>query len=643
MRKTIATLMALVVCALLLTSISPSLVSSRDSSTGDHGVNASPETSATVQINIEINNLYNYFPGGALWQVFAKDITANSYTSAVTGEDATVLNLPAIIGTNIIEISFYPPTGFNFAYPLLSYVMNVANTYSYLNVQNYIYPAKYPVSFLENGLPAGTQWGIRILNDGNDVFNEASQQNAINLWLETGTYQYQLYPVPGYVSDQAVTGTFTVVYSPEALSMLFSVHKYQISLVENGLPSGTSWQAQVNGTSKETNATYMDFSLPNGTYHAYLSPIPGFTSGMSSFNIIVNGSNVYQTITFARKLYPVTIQETGLPPGTYWSAEVNGTETSSNSSVITFMEPNGSYYYHVFPVQGYHILEAGSGNLPVNGVPVHIIMNFKQIAYRIQFNPTGLPAYLKWGISMGNVSLTAPGNGNISMMLPNGTYYLNVVKPSGYSAYVQGGLPLNVDGKSLFLAVEFIRNEYMLNITSAGLPDGSPWILTLSNGISTGITYSGQVSIMVPNGTFPYTVQSLNHDFKPSAYNGIIMVSGKNLDLYVNFTAVHYVQSFVLLSGSNAVWSISINGMTIPGKGPMIIVSLQNGTYPYTIHYGKSIFQGSLLVNGSDQLLMIGSSGVTDGSSGSYSVMAYISGAFAAIFVVGASVMFRRR
>ncbi len=74
-------------------------------------------------------------------------------------------------------------------------------------------------------------------------------------------------------------------------------------------------------------------------------------------------------------LYSVSFMETGLPPGTSWSITLNGVNTSSTTSSITLLLPNGTYQYQVQPVSGY-VTNITRGNLTVSG-PVTIGISFK--------------------------------------------------------------------------------------------------------------------------------------------------------------------------------------------------------------------------------------------------------------------------
>ncbi|HEV8049623.1 MAG TPA: thermopsin family protease [Thermoplasmata archaeon] len=74
-------------------------------------------------------------------------------------------------------------------------------------------------------------------------------------------------------------------------------------------------------------------------------------------------------------LHKVTFTETGLPPTTPWSVDLNGTVTSGSGPSITFFDPNGSYGYTIGSVPGY-TPTVGSGTVAVHGAPVSVSVTF---------------------------------------------------------------------------------------------------------------------------------------------------------------------------------------------------------------------------------------------------------------------------
>jgi thermopsin len=67
-------------------------------------------------------------------------------------------------------------------------------------------------------------------------------------------------------------------------------------------------------------------------------------------------------------LHRVTFTESGLPPGTPWSVNLNGVVESSHSATIVFYDPNGAYGYSVRAIAGFTATPS-TGAVLVHGGP----------------------------------------------------------------------------------------------------------------------------------------------------------------------------------------------------------------------------------------------------------------------------------
>jgi len=75
--------------------------------------------------------------------------------------------------------------------------------------------------------------------------------------------------------------------------------------------------------------------------------------------------------------YAVTFTESGLPSGTHWSVTVGNSTLSSDSSTITFVEPNGTLSFTVASVSGY-TASPSSGSVTVKGGPASQAITFSE-------------------------------------------------------------------------------------------------------------------------------------------------------------------------------------------------------------------------------------------------------------------------
>jgi YVTN family beta-propeller protein len=155
-----------------------------------------------------------------------------------------------------------------------------------------------------------------------------------------------------------------------SVSIIAQPTTYNISFAEVGLAAGTSWGVVLNGTGNSSTASVIAFAEENGTYPFEVVNFTGYDASPFSGNIAVNGAPASVNISFTRVfLYPVTFTESGLPPGTRWSANLNGTMSFSSGTNITFDVRNYTYPFKIPAVAGYSPNQT-SGNVTVRGLPV---------------------------------------------------------------------------------------------------------------------------------------------------------------------------------------------------------------------------------------------------------------------------------
>ena len=173
------------------------------------------------------------------------------------------------------------------------------------------------------------------------------------------------------------------------LTIISTQGGYNLSFVENGLPSGTSWSVNLGGTLQSSTTSTIAFSEPNGTYSYTVASVTGYTSSPSSGSIKVKGVNANQAITFTPTTtsvskYTVTFTESGLTSGTVWYVNItnsSGSVISSGaitSSSYSFSLTNGTYSFSVSSVSGYST-SPSSGTITVTGSIVSKTITFTPI------------------------------------------------------------------------------------------------------------------------------------------------------------------------------------------------------------------------------------------------------------------------
>lgn len=179
-------------------------------------------------------------------------------------------------------------------------------------------------------------------------------QNPTHVFANAGTYH-----VTVKVTDLAhntSTDDLTVVVTSG------SAPTYKVTFTETGLPSGTSWSADLESDQVSSTTSTVVFEEQNGTYDFTMGSVSGYSPSPSSGDIKVSGAPVKISITFTatKPEYAVTFTETGLKAGTVWSVTLDGQKITSSSSSISFSRVEGTYKWAVSEPSGYTTTTTGS-------------------------------------------------------------------------------------------------------------------------------------------------------------------------------------------------------------------------------------------------------------------------------------------
>ena len=155
----------------------------------------------------------------------------------------------------------------------------------------------YSISFSEGGLH-GQTWSVTIngvtkSSTGNIVFYESSYD----------TYTYSVGSVTGYSASPS-SGSQYLGTSNVSVSITYSpTSTYTVTFSEGGLPSGSTWEASLNGNSKSASAgSDISYSEPDGSFsfNAYITAYGGtaYYPTPSSGTLTIEGSNVQKGISY---------------------------------------------------------------------------------------------------------------------------------------------------------------------------------------------------------------------------------------------------------------------------------------------------------------------------------------------------------
>ena len=491
---------------------------------------------------------------------------------------------------------------------------------------------RYAVTFLENGLPAGTPWSL--------YFNEAAIANSsttteIVVNATDGNYVYTVSPSKRYVPNLP-DGNVSVQGSPVKVRVQFSSTAngtYPVSFTEVGLPNGTAWPITVGRVAMtSTNASHL-FYLPNGTFSWGVGGVVGFIPSVAWGEVSINGSAVTQLVSFQpipSTNSTVIFQEHGLPTGTQWSICLcppssgpppppgnplsppppdYGFTTTSVASEIEFSLVNYTYYIEASTFSPFFTSLVYNQTLQVTGSPVFEVVNFAQI-YSVTWTSRGLPVGTYWSVqSRGTIQGSdAPQNATAPGLL-NGTFAYQVLPAEGYLPETPNGTVL-IEGNNVTVIATFYRTApgmYSAVFEYFGLPSDSDWSIAISSRLLEGSFTSGLIATNLSNGTYTYYVGTSGMEF-PDGYVGTVTIFGQNVFTYVGFSPAmigSYLVNFNLTRSQwGHLWQISVGNTTISSRLPSIGIFEPNGTLRYTATYLNSSRpaqeSGEFTVNGNN-------------------------------------------
>src|SRR2546421_3505861 len=237
------------------------------------------------------------------------------------------------------------------------------------------------------------------------------------------------------------------------VSILSHVAAFDVVFTQSGLPPSTPWSVTLDGTSRGSTGTQINFDKPNGTYSFHVGRVPGYSADPSSGQVAVSGANVTLGVTFSVVRYAVTITEAGLPAGRVWWVNLsNGESFESASSSVTFAEPIGTYGYSLATMDKRY--SAPGRTFLVIGSPLRGSVTFSPVAYAVTFSESGLLSGVTWSVTLDGSRESATGS-TIAYSEMNGTYSYTINVPDGYTANPESG-NLTVRGASVATTIRFV-------------------------------------------------------------------------------------------------------------------------------------------------------------------------------------------
>jgi hypothetical protein len=446
--------------------------------------------------------------------------------------------------------------------------------------------------------------------------------SSFNVTLAPGTFEFDVYNATGAiagVSATVPTGGSATVTIPAGTA-------YPLQFTETGLTTNHSWSIQVGSLALATQTPSITFYMVDGNYSYDVPIIPGFHLNGSRGTLQIAGAPTDILLTFVQVVYPVTLYETGLPSGTSWSVTVNNVTYSTTEISQVFHLGNGTYPYHLTIIPGWTASPHAQGRFVLTAAPVQETLQFHEFTYPILSKETGLPSGTGWGIRIGG-NWT---NGTIYALrstAPNGSFSFRVDAPSGWAALPATGT-LNVTGANASLNVSFSAFQFEAVFTEQGLSAGTPWGVVVGS-VRLNST-NASLTALLANGSYGYTVDSVNGYQAPSPSAGTLQVDAGVAPTTIRYAAIVVPDGFLIGSIQPAGATVRINGTILGFSGISFNLSLTpgphsmevtlSGYHPYFQNY--SIESGARTLTGTIVLVPItqpppGTTGGGGGGAGS--------------------------
>lgn len=309
---------------------------------GSFSVNGADSTHDVVftLFNYSVSFSESGLPSGAVWYVN----TTGHYSNQISSTSYLV-NLPN--GTYAFTISAKNKI-YATSTPVLSLTVNgadLAESVIFSNITS-------EVTFTERGLSNGLKWFVNLSNG----IHLSSTASTVNVYLENGTYQYNVSTVDKVFS--ARKGAFTVSGASLNEIIEFKPVNFTVTFSESGLKAGKKWSVTLNGVTRSSTSQTISFSEVNGSYTYRISNESGYYFFNDVGKLNVNGRALSVDATFYHFCYingtinpaNATIYVNGKVVNTV-SGSFNLTVMNGSFSVIV-KEKGYSPYYDNFSLTG---------------------------------------------------------------------------------------------------------------------------------------------------------------------------------------------------------------------------------------------------------------------------------------------------
>jgi hypothetical protein len=405
-----------------------------------------------------------------------------------------------------------------------------------------------------------------------------------------------------------------------------------VNFTETGLPSGTPWTVDLNGTTVTTVASSLTLSEPNGSY-SFSASSDCFSASPSSGSLTVDGSGAAASITFTPAACSLEVNLLVAFNQTFggWGASypVAFTVPVGTSHVIYTWALGGGLAPYLLPELPSGLTVATSLDGGFAGIAWGSLAPgpyVTDLAFPGWTNTVSIAVYAVIG-DAGDTYTFASQMQSTSLSLPSGALQYLGLEATGGTYPVDNTSLTTVDASAAALlygrtsligrqasdtfsfttaAVGFgvaglgIYSGNAVTFTETGLATGASWTVTLNGSTQSSTTSS--IVFSVPNGTYAFAASAPCYSAVPSG--GSVDVAGAPVNQSVTFSATGCTPVSFNETGLpfDTLWDVTVGGMTTSSNGASVGFLLPNGTFPYSVAatdgYAANVPSGTLTVVG---------------------------------------------
>ena len=333
--------------------------------------------------------------------------------------------------------------------------------------------------------------------------------------------------------------------------------------------------------------------------------------GMSSNYVVNNGISFNATpgqiVSNQRFIAPSTVQAFGVM--------ANQTQFNSTSCFLGGVGFGNGAIVGSAPVMtsgwaenstnwlGLSVWDSGVCGVP-NGVNAY--------GYSRSLNPNDSYVY---GVTFLNGSSTLGSINNVVMNKSHVLLYSNPTDLNVVMGFQSGNYPKlnhfywvferNSTTNGYNLPYSFNGDTYNVKIVSLGLPLTDKFVISIKNLSQYTVSSSG-LSLQLVNGTYYYTVSSLNTNYTPTDHTGQFNVSGTSKTVTIDFNPVTFPVTLDEVGLAHGTpWQVVTGNVSNTSSGSSTSLYLMNGSYNITISdsagYQANPNVINVFVNGSSQ------------------------------------------